>query len=160
MTKIEIEFPEHQISLRAELLEEQAPKTTESILKILSKEPVKTTGKHAMYTGKEISVQFSEEICEGSGLSGEVKENLTCFPQPGDLLFTYMPAYAWGGVPSQIFDLGIFYGRDARTFFPMGWLPGNLFAKVIPEDLEKLARIGSETLLHGQQKIVIRKLNE
>ncbi|MEZ7172955.1 DUF3830 family protein [Sporosarcina sp. OR05] len=160
MTRIEIEFPEHQISVRAELLEKQAPITTTSILQILSNESIETTGKHAMYTGKEISVQFSEEVCSDSGLSGDVKENLTCFPQPGDLLFTYMPAYAWGGVPSQIFDIGIFYGRDARTFFPMGWLPGNHFAKVISEDLEKLADIGSKTLLHGQQKVIIRKVND
>lgn len=156
MTIIEIEFPKHNVVVKAELLEQQAPRTTEGIKKILSRDKHVTTGKHAIYTGKEISVQLPEEICEESGLGGEVKENLTCFPQPGDILFTYLPAFAWGGVPSQIFDIGIFYGKDARTFFPMGWLPGNLFARVIPEDLEKLARMGQEILLTGQQKLVFQ----
>lgn len=158
MTKIEIEFPDSQIVIRAQLEEVKAPVTTESIKKILSKGPIETVGKHAMYTGKEISVQFPEDRCNGSGLTGDVKENLTCFPQPGDLLFTYMPAYAWGGVPSQIFDIGIFYGKDARTFFPMGWLPGNLFATVVPEDLEKLAELGSKVHLNGQQHLIIREI--
>lgn len=159
MTKIEIEFPDHQLIIQAELVEKKAPVTTKSIKKILSTSQVQTVGKHAMYTGREISVQFSEDICKDSGLSGDLKENLTCFPQPGDLLFTYMPAYGWEGVPSQIFDIGIFYGKDARTFFPMGWLPGNLFAKVIPDDLEKLAEIGSKIHLNGQQSIIIREIN-
>jgi len=156
MTIIEIEFPKHNVVVKAELLEQQAPGTTEGIKKILIKDKHVTTGKHAIYTGKEISVQLPEEICEESGLGGDVKENLTCFPQPGDILFTYLPAFAWGGVPSQIFDIGIFYGKDARTFFPMGWLPGNLFARVIPEDLEKLARMGQEILLTGQQKLIFQ----
>lgn len=155
MPHLIILFHERSIELKAELLIEKAPVTTKEIMGVLS-ETYETKGKHAMYTGKEISVQLEEALFANSILDVQIKENLTCFPQPGDILFTYMPKYAWDGIPSQIFDIGIFYGNNARTFFPMGWLPGNLFAKVIEEDLEKLAVLGQEFLAKGQQTLSFR----
>jgi len=152
MPNLIIHFHDSDIKVRAELLTEKAPKTTKELMSVLSS-AYETTGKHAMYTGKEISVQLAETLFQDSDLGEQVKENLTCFPQPGDILFTYMPKYAWAGIPSQIFDVGIFYGSNARTFFPMGWLPGNLFARVVNEDLEKLAKMGELTLTSGQQKL-------
>lgn len=153
MPDLIIYFPKADIRVRAEWLPEKAPKTTEELMRVLA-DPYRTSGKHAIYTGKEISVQLAESLFPDSALKEHVKENLTCFPQPGDLLFTYMPKFAWDGIPSQIFDIGIFYGNNARTFFPMGWLPGNLFAKVVREDLEKLAKVGQSILLEGQQEII------
>lgn len=152
MPNLIIHFHENDIRIKAELLTEKAPKTTKELVRALSA-PYETSGKHAMYTGKEISVQLAENLFEDVDLDEKVKENLTCFPQPGDILFTYLPKYAWAGIPSQIFDVGIFYGSNARTFFPMGWLPGNLFARVVNEDLDKLAQMGDLTLTGGQQKI-------
>jgi hypothetical protein len=151
-----IEFPEHDITLRAKLHSKKTPTTASTFLQLLSNGPLEVVGKHAMYTGKEISIQLPKELCGNTAFHDIPKENLTCFPQPGDLLFTFMPEYAWAGVPSPIYDVGLFYGRDARTFFPMGWLPGNLFSYVIEEDLHNLSLMGEKTHQEGVQKIIFR----
>ncbi|WLD92531.1 DUF3830 family protein [Alkalihalobacillus sp. AL-G] len=151
-----IEFPNEGVQIRAELLEEKAPKTCEAFWKVLEV-PLHTSGKHAMYTGKEVSVQFPRELCEQTALHEVAPENQTCFPQPGELLFTYVGPYAWGGIPSPIYDVGCFYGPDARTFFPMGWLPGNRFAMVHRDDLEAFAEMGAKTGTHGIQPMTFRR---
>lgn len=156
MRKFSVEFPERDVMIHFQLLEEKAPQTCAAFWDALS-ERVETMGKHAMYTGREISVQLDPKIHSDGTLANLPQENLTCFPLPGDILFTYMPKHAFGGLPFEIFDIGIFYGRDARTFFPMGWVPGNLFAQVLPEDAQKLAEIGQYISLHGQQKVAFSR---
>jgi|SRR5690625_2223310 len=153
-----IVFPDLDIEVKANLLLEQAPKTCEGFLEAIKDNPIKTSGKHAMYTGREISVQLPLDDEPDNLLSNPAPENLTCFPTPGDLLFTYMPKHAFGGIPVPIFDVGIFYGRDARTFFPMGWLPGNRFATISHDDLDKIAEVGSHIHLNGQQNIIFKKI--
>lgn len=148
-------FPKSDEKIKAVLLEGKAPQTCEAFWKLLTKErELDTSGRHAMYTGKEISVQLSEEVSKGTILQDPPEENLTCFPLPGDFLYTYMPPYAFGGNPSAIFDVGLFYGRDTRTFFPMGWLPGNHFAQVADEEeLRKLEDMGRFVANNGPQPI-------
>mgnify|MGYP005748836529 CR=1 FL=1 len=158
MKRFSIEFPDHDITIEAKLLEERAPKTCEAFWGIIEK-PLHLTGKHAMYTGPEISVQLPKELCESTNLEKFPPENQTCFPSPGDLLFTFVPEFAWKGIPQAVYDLGCFYGPEARTLFPMGWLAGNRFATVEYKDLEKIAQIGSKVLLEGQQKLTIRRLD-
>ncbi|MFA9557711.1 DUF3830 family protein [Evansella sp. AB-rgal1] len=152
-----IEFPEEGKEFKVELLTEKAPKTCEAFWEAIS-EPVEVFGKHAMYTGKEVSVQLPPNDKNKGLLYNAAPENLTCFPLPGELLFTFMPEHAFGGIPVPIYDVGIFYGRDARTFFPMGWLPGNLFAQLTSEeDKKELAEIGKNINVNGQQKIIFRR---
>jgi hypothetical protein len=149
-----ITFLDSDVSLKARLLNEKAPSTSAAFMRLLGN-PIYTTGRHAMYTGKEISIQLPVDVCKDTSLHDPAKENLTCFPQPGDILFTFMPEYAWGGIPTPIYDFGLFYGKDARTFFPAGWIPGNLFARVVEEDLVELEEIGKVIHMKGQQKIMI-----
>ncbi len=156
MSDFTITFVDSDVTLKAELLKDKAPATCNAFENLIKEQVIETSGKHAMYTGKEISIQLPADYCEQSPLHDPAKENLTCFPQPGDILFTFMPAYAWGGVPTPIYDFGLFYGKEARTFFPAGWLPGNLFARIIDEDLEELEEIGRMIHLKGQQRIIIR----
>ncbi len=151
-----MEFPNDNIEIRATLLDDKAPNTCKAFWDVIET-PLETSGKHAMYTGKEISVQFPAALCEKTDLHEVRPENQTCFPQPGELLFTYVGAYAWGGMPKAIYDVGCFYGPDARTFFPMGWLPGNRFAKVWEEDLEKFAEMGAKTGNEGIQAMNFRR---
>lgn len=152
-----IVFPDANVEIKIKLLFDKAPKTCEGFWEAI-KSPIETSGKHAMYTGKEVSVQLTPDSQKGTLLDDPAKENLTCFPLPGDILFTFMPEYSFGGLPFPIFDVGIFYGRDARTFFPMGWLPGNLFAQVADEkELRKLAEVGQDFNVNGQQKVIFKR---
>lgn len=156
MKSFKIIFPEHDVVIRAHLLEEKAPKTCEAFWEVI-KEPLETSGKHAMYTGKEISVQLPAERSFSTALHEVKPENISCYPLPGELLYTFMPAYAWGGMPNAIYDLGCFYGPDARTFFPMGWLPGNRFATVENDDLGVFEQMGVKANNEGIQKIRIER---
>lgn len=149
-----VSFPNLQEEVTGFFIEDKTPKTSEALKHVLNNK-LETTARHAMYTGKEISLQIPETFENVAVLRECVKENLTCFPTPGDILFTYMPSYAFGGNPFEIYDIGIFYGRDARTFFPMGWMPGNLCARIVDEDLQKLAEIGMKIHAQGYQKAVI-----
>ncbi|TCJ02472.1 DUF3830 family protein [Cytobacillus praedii] len=154
MNTLKIAFLDLDVSIRAQVLSDKAPSTSEAFMKLLEY-PIPSMARHAMYTGKEISIQLPVEACQETALHNPNKENLTCFPQPGDILYTFMPAYAWGGVPTPIYDFGLFYGRDARTFFPAGWLPGNLFARVVEKDLEELEEIGKIIHVKGQQRLLL-----
>lgn len=159
MRQFLIVFPEANIEIKVKLLYDKAPKTCEGFWNAIQ-QPIETSGNHAMYTGREISVQLPFEKDDNNILHDPPKENLTCFPLPGDILFTFMPEYAFGGVPSPIYDVGIFYGRDARTFFPMGWVPGNLFAHVVNEaELEKLTVIGNNINQNGKQKVIFKRID-
>lgn len=83
----------------------------------------------------------SNPVCPGAPELAEVPlppENATLTPQPGDLVLAYVPARMWGGSPSPIFDLGVFYGPGARMLFPIGWLAGSVIGKVLPQDLAAL----------------------
>ncbi|WP_051189140.1 DUF3830 family protein [Halalkalibacillus halophilus] len=152
-----IEFPESNESIRFDLLTEKAPKTCEAFWEVIS-EPVEMMVKHAIYTGKEISAQLPPDGKAKDLLYDPKPENLTCFPLPGDILFTFMPEYGFGGAPVPIFDIGVFYGRDARTFFPMGWLPGHLMAQVhSKQELDRLQEVGQSIHVNGQQPMVIRR---
>lgn len=157
MKAFKLTFPEHGVSIRATLLEDKAPKTCQAFWDIIQ-EPLETNGRHAMYTGKEISVQLPGERAASTDLHEVPPENITCFPLPGELLYTFMPPYAWGGNPQAIYDLGCFYGPDARTFFPMGWIAGNRFAKVWDEDFETFGEMGSKANIEGVQQIVIERM--
>src|SRR5690625_7988979 len=108
------------------MLEDKAPKTCEGFWEAI-KEPVHTSGKHAMYTGREISVQLPPDQQKDSILHEPAQENLTCFPLPGYIFFTYMLKHAYGGISLSVYDIGILYGRYARTFLTMGMIQGNLF---------------------------------
>lgn len=152
-----IEFPDFQKSIKFDLLGDKAPETCRAFWEVIA-EPVEIMCRHAMYTGKEISAQLPPEGHVKGLLYDPKPENLTCFPLPGDILFTFMPEYAFGGAPAPIFDIGIFYGRDARTFFPMGWVPGHLMAQAqSKEELEQLEEVGRRIHLEGQQRMIIRR---
>jgi hypothetical protein len=152
-----ISFPKHDVVIRAGLLSEQAPATCQAFWELI-REPLALTCRHAMYTGKEMSVQLPADKCSSTPLHQAAPENLTCFPAAGDLLYTFMPAYAWNGIPVPIYDLGLFYGRDCRTFFPMGWVPGNRFAVVESRDVEDFSRMGQKTSTDGQQTLIIERV--
>src|SRR5919197_5760151 len=56
-------------------------------------------------------------------------ENATVFPDPGDILYYhYIQPPTRDG--AKIFDIGIYYGRGCSKL-AQGWIPGNLFARVV-----------------------------
>ncbi|MBB6097084.1 hypothetical protein HNR42_000498 [Deinobacterium chartae] len=136
--------------LRADLDPANAPRTCEALTGALV-EPVRIRVKHAMFTGPEMSMQLPHD--RYAHLLEVPQEAATILPQPGQVLFTPLPAYVWPGARTPILDLGLYYGPHARTFFPVGWLPGNAFARVRPEDFEAMRRIGAGLLDTGARDV-------
>jgi Protein of unknown function (DUF3830) len=112
---------------------------------------------HAMWTGPEISAPIPDaELTPEQRAAGLPLEQATVMPQPGEIVLTYLPPRVWGGGPAPVFDIGLFYGPGARLFFPIGWQPGSVVARIedVPAFAAACARIrqtGACTLLFARQ---------
>src|SRR5690349_25089533 len=93
---VRVTFVEKGVWARLELLSDLAPLTCEAFLSAL---PFEVTAVHAMYTGPELSMRIPRS-------DGPPPENQTCFPIPGDLLWTVIPAWASAGNREPIQDPG------------------------------------------------------
>ncbi len=128
--------------VRAVLLADKAPAIT-NLLSGWLHHPRTTSSIHAMWTGPEISSAIDIEEFARSVQAGTLPvQNATLNPLAGELVFLHIPARLWDGAADPVFDVGPFYGDRARLLFPVGWLPGSVFAKVVPESLPALANLG------------------
>ncbi len=101
---------------------------------------IEVTAIHAMWTGPEISAPIPSDLVNPRLAATELPlEHATVMPQPGDIVLTWLPARLWGGGPSPVFDLGLYYGPGARCFFPIGWQPGSVVARVAANDVPRFA---------------------
>lgn len=142
-------------SATARLLSEQAPATTDAIWELLA-EPLVVKGIHAMWTGPEISLQVPPERAHDA-LAHLPPENQTIFPQPGDLVWAYLPPYAFGGMPDPVYDIGLFYGPHGRIFLPVGWVPANRFAS-LDGDFSEFADTCRQLRLAGAREVTLARL--
>lgn len=143
------------ISAIAELFDDKAPATCECIWKALET-PVEELGIHAMWTGREISFPFpAARFPDNEGIKLP-PENHIVIPIPGDLVWNGYPPYQWQGNPNPVYDFGIFYGRDARLFLPVGWKPSTLFGSIV-ENLQEFAAVCARCQSEGKKKIRIER---
>lgn len=127
------------LSVSATLLPEKAPANAAFLWEYLS-EPRTVPGIHAMWTGPEISCPVPAAHLETATYAKPLPpENATLTPQPGDIVLAYVPERVWGGNPTPIFDIGLFYGPGARMLFPIGWLAGSVVAQVPAAEREAFA---------------------
>lgn len=126
------------LRVRAVLLDEHAPHTAGMIRTWLS-EPRCTKAVQAMWTGPEISCQLAlEDLSDAARAATIPPENATINPLAGELVFLRLPPNTLDSGADEVFDLGLFYDDRARLLFPFGLMPGNIFARVVPEDLPAL----------------------
>jgi Protein of unknown function (DUF3830) len=136
MAKIIITIEKQEFT--AKLHSDRAPRTIESMLKIL---PYSSKVIHARFSGEAIWVPLPENFPVNVPL-----ENQTSYPSKGELLY-------YPGFVSEK-ELLIPYGA---TIFSsrVGQLPGNHFA-TISEELGTLAEIGKKVLWEGAKDISFR----
>lgn len=125
--KIFLEF-EGGPRAEATLHTQAAPVTAEAIWTALEN-PVTETVMHAMYAGPEIMFGLPPEARTFDPLSLPA-ENQQVVPGAGDLIFFYQPAELMGGLGFEFWEVGIFYGKGARIFGPLGWTPCTNFATI------------------------------
>lgn len=152
--RIVVEIPAKKAAATALLLQERAPATCQAIWDLLA-EPLSIMGTHAMWTGPEISMQVPPDRA-GAGLAAIPPENQTIFPQPGSLLWAYLPPHAFGGRPEPLYDIGLFYGPQGRIFLPIGWVPCNHFAQLEGDwsDFQSACR---GFLVEGRRRLTLRR---
>lgn len=138
--------------LHARLEPGLAPVTCAALRQAL-RTPVTVRVRHAMFTGPEMSMQLPTRA--HPQLLQTPLEAAVIMPLEGQVLFTVLPSHVWPGTTDAVFDLGIYYGPYGRTFFPSGWLPGNAFARIIPEHFERMKKIGRSLLEDGAQDVTI-----
>jgi len=130
------------LSVAAGLLEDRAPANADFLWAFLvhSRE---IPAIHAMWTGPEISAPIPDAALTEPLRRALPLENATITPQPGEIVLTYLPPRVWGGGAAPVFDIGLFYGPGARLFFPIGWQPGSIVARVadVPALAAACARI-------------------
>jgi hypothetical protein len=92
---------------------------------------------HAIWTGPEISCPIDvDKYSVPIDVAGVPLENATSWPTAGDLVLVAAPRGRWKGMPSaDIIDLGFFYGDGGRLLMPMGWITGNVCARVLADDV-------------------------
>jgi hypothetical protein len=118
------------LSVVATLLDDRAPANAAFLWELLAT-PRTIPAIHAMWTGPEISAPVPDaDLTEAQRDAGLPLEFATIMPQPGDVVLTYLPPRVWGGGPKPVFDIGLFYGAGARLFFPIGWQPGSVAARI------------------------------
>jgi hypothetical protein len=135
---------------------EDAPKTCEAVAQMLEREPIVGLTYHSIFSGHEVYV-----YCPAVDIP---LENHIVYPKPGQLVYYYLPhgTYAsmhvhkerMGNVDTA--EVAIWYGPgDLRVVTETG-IRGNLFADVVPEQLDDFYKAGNVILAQGQEELTIR----
>ncbi len=156
MELIEIYLARQDVTFTARLLTEDAPQTTAAITTMLTNAPVEGLSYHSIYSGQEFYV-----YCPGVDIP---LENHVVWPKPGQLVYYYFPSRMYAGMhvhKSRIgyddgAEIALWYGHgDLRVVSETG-IRGNLFAEVIPEQLEAFYEAGDRILAEGREDVIIR----
>jgi len=134
----------------AELLEDEAPIACDNFWEAIA-EPLRAKLHHGRHCAAELWCYLPEP-------KEEIPyENSTVFPDTGDILYYHFiqPPTRQG---RWVFDLGIFYSRGQSRIAP-GWLPGNLFARLLGGDeaIRRLELVASDLLRGGDVEIILRR---
>jgi hypothetical protein len=131
-----IQEPQSGLRARFELLDSAAPQSA-ALLWALAGLNGAHDAIHAMWTGPEISCPIAVTgVPLPVDLATLPAENATSFPAAGDLVLVPLPAGRWKGTGvADMVDLGFFYDGGGRLLMPMGWIAGNVCARVVLEDM-------------------------
>ncbi|MDQ6522472.1 DUF3830 family protein [Nocardioides sp. LHD-245] len=154
MTLIDIEFTGQGKTFQAALLEESAPQTCTALRAMLG-ESVTGASYHSIYSGQEFYV-----YCPPVDLP---LENHVVWPKRGQIVYYFFPENMYSGmhvhqdrIQGDGAEIALWYGHgDLRIVTETG-IRGNLFAEVLPEQLDDFYAAGDHILAHGREDIVIR----
>ena len=151
--QIRITFPEFEATGTATMLDEDCAETCSAIWEML---PLRLRATHDIWSGHLVRAHL-----DGDPLL-KPENVLTYIPVPGDLFYYHRPANYYRGKPygrSESAEIGIVYERDTRPQGPRGPEAVNLFGE-IHSGLEELSEACRQILIHGQQDVVIERVEE
>jgi hypothetical protein len=142
-----IEFVAEQegIVARAELWDEKAPKTCETVWNLL---PVTAYFHHAIYSGAEVAMVLPH-------YAEYQEENATTAVLPWEIGFLSLRARDYFEVERDFSEICFFYDRGARPSMMEGPVRVNLFARFVSGQ-EALYRLCYRMRQEGQKRFTIR----
>jgi hypothetical protein len=117
--RIRLTFADEGVSAVAELLEEAAPRTCQTVWEAL---PLEHFAHHGIYSGSEIAYLIPKEIFTP-------QENATSRVATGDVGYWFQRGGEIYGVPEDLSELAWFYDRDAVPSMASGPIMMNIFAQ-------------------------------
>lgn len=154
--QLQLELKKGGKTFLARMLWDEAPQTCEAIRSMLDREPIAGLTYHAIYSGHEFYV-----YCPSVDVP---LENHIVYPKPGQLVYYYLPSRTYASMhvhkermgDVDTAEVAIWYGPgDLRIVTETG-IRGNLFAEVIPEQLDDFYTAGSTILAEGRDELTIR----
>lgn len=136
--EIELRF-ERGGSVRASLLWDSAPGTCAAVVAAL---PLSATVSHSRWSGREVNFPIA------LGAAGPDRENDTTTVGTGDVI--YWREWEKGAKAAEA--LAVYYGAEV-TRDHRGYLPVNVFARVAPEDWDRVSEIGLRIWREGFEKV-------
>lgn len=157
---IEIKFEKQDVTVRARLLREDAPVTTQAIVDSLKDHNTRGLSYHSIYSGQEFYV-----YCDPLPLP---LENHVVWPKAGQLLYYYFPENMYAGMHVHKDRIGgrdgaeiaLWYGHGDLRYVTESGIRGNMFAEVIEEDLDRFYEAGDNILANGREQITISYVGE
>lgn len=157
---IKISLVEREVTCRARLLDDEAPRTSAAVWDAL---PLAGQVYHGKYARNEIYNLVPPFAAEEPG-----PENTTITPIPGDVCYFHFaaaelnnPGYGYresegAAEHDAVIDLAVFYGRNNLLINgDVGWVPGNVFATIV-EGLDEFAAACQSLWMNGATGITLR----
>ncbi|HOI22308.1 hypothetical protein SDC9_16562 [bioreactor metagenome] len=135
--RISIEVLGTNVKAIAELYEDDAPKTCETLWGAL-KNPLEAKAIHAMYAGPEVFISDFPESNKTFDPKALPLENATAYPSPGDIGWLYIPPHNERGQRKEIWDFAFVYGRGVTFDSVLGIRPITVWAHIV-EGLDEFA---------------------
>jgi hypothetical protein len=156
IAEIELVLGRQGSTFSARMLWEEAPKTCQAVSDMLESEPISGLTYHSIFSGHEFYV-----YCPSVDVA---LENHIVYPKPGQLVYYYLPSKTYASMhvhkermgDVDTAEIAIWYGPgDLRIVTETG-IRGNLFAEVVPEQLDDFYQAGNVILAEGREELVIR----
>ena len=140
--RIKIEYVDLKVSVTAELLEKEMPRTCAAILKAL---PIEGVATHARYSGSEVATLISKDI-------SIAREKATCCVEKGDVAYVWLNRDDHYGLDDDVSELCWFYDKDSMPRMFEGPVMVNIFAKMIG-NTKPFYKACANTRITGVQKV-------
>lgn len=156
--QIELLLSRQGKTFTADMQWDAAPQTCEAVARMLEREPITGLTYHSIFSGHEFYV-----YCPSVNLP---LENHVVYPKAGQLVYYYLPARTYASMhvhKERIGDvdgaeIAIWYGPgDLRIVTETG-IRGNLFAEVVPSQLDDFYKAGNVILAEGREELTVRAL--
>lgn len=139
------------VSILANLLEEDAPNTSNAIWNVL---PIRTKVLHDIWSGHQVFLHLDPII------KLPAENLLTYLPKVGDVFYYYRPPHYFRGAPygrTEDAEVGIVYDRDSRPQGPRGPKAVNVFASIPRSGMEEFQKVCERVIYEGSKDIELAR---